>query len=580
MNSDHIKKQLDTHLVPNIVRLILPLIKGRREKREYDIHGNEIDTSNIYGSGRRLGDPDKRRFLEISDVSNPQGTILAVDSKSGKLLSIPDNDREFLSQLRFRSIMLWGAPGSGKSNFLTLRMYQAFKSGLSQFYLDPKGDHTVEGLKLAKAFGYEFNAIRLREEDIHLSSGIDILKPVRKARYPEIRAGEIAETMLNYRNTHSDDNYWDNAIRGLLVALFLAVSVCDGYVPITSSSSSDDGHLANSRDYGTFMDVIEILRKGAEELDAWFCYMMEVSPRNKDILEGFYHDWRGDTNWVSHVSSLRKKLGVFAERGVAEIFSRDDVDIDDAVLNKSFLSIICDFPNKHFKPALTLLYELYILSINRNATRKGERKTPLRNVVILEELACAGVLEDLDEELAMIRSLGTQIICCAQSYPQIKGIYGEDKADSFFQVANLVYTGGDEEQTRKKIEGVTSTYGVFKETSSTIYGGGSIRQSESEQSVQKHVYDSSQLLDMPIDNIFFKLSGVPPAMEKAFPAYKHPYSRIKFVDKITGVPREVMLDEVVPGFDPDDRGLKLIGVPVAKYSKEEYEENHYLIKEE
>lgn len=555
-------------------RIIVSLYGKSTEER--DDEGNIIDSSNVYGASRKMSQEKKRRYLATSCENDPVGTILGKDKETGMILGIPDEDREFMSQLPFRSILLYGAPGTGKTNFIKARMLQAFKKGLSQLYFDPKGELTVEAAKHAWAHDYElFGCIRLREDDIELSSGIDILKPIRKAKHPDTTAGDIAEKLLGYRNTSKDDNYWDNAIRSLLVGIELGVSICDGFIPIKAALSGVENVVAD-REHGTFVDIIDIVSCTADEVDEWLCYMMRYSKRNEDILIRHYNSWRGDErNWRGHVSSLQKKLGIFAERGVAEIFSRDEIDLDDAVTKKAFLSIIFDLPNKHFKPALTLIYELYMLSINRNATKRGDTKTPLRNVVIMEELSGAGLLEALDVELSVIRSFGTQLIICAQSYPQLVDIYGENKADSFFQNANLVYTGGAEYRTRKKIEEMTGMQGVLRETNTVTYGGGSFRSTEGEQSISKNIYTADKLLDMEPNEIFFSLLRAGSSIEYAYPADKHPLAAERFVDAATGRPQEVTLEDLVPGFDPKEKGLKIIGKLSSSATKTQAREQDY-----
>jgi len=521
---------------------------------ETDEYGNPIDPSSLHGASKMMTRAEKKRWLDISAPDDPKGTILGIDKKTGEILGIPDTDRTYLDQLDNRNLLVMGAPGRGKSNFLRHRVYQSIKNGYSLLFLDPKGEETIDAAPKCMLYRYRhFWSMRFRREDAHLSSGMDLLKIIRQSEHPELIAGWIAELILSNRISNAKDPYWPDSMHGLLTTALLFVSKGKTFVPAGASLSSEN-HTCSSKDR-TWKEVVKILNLPGDDIDALFSFAIESSEDDEALLSGNYWKWKEDPNYKRIASSLTKSLGVMKDPVIADIFSRDEVDLDKAVLEPAFLSIMYETPNTFFKPAMTLFIELYMDSVRVNATRNNGKKIDLRNVVILEELSCAGRIKGLEDYLSIVRSYGTQMILCSQSYPQLVEIYGENLADSFFQNLSVVYTGGHEYMTRMKLEEISGTGSVKEQSGSMTIGPNGTMRGEQDHSKPNPAVSADRLKNLDKGEIFFKLSNCNAAIEKAYNADDHPMSDIHFIDSATGRRRDICLDEIVPGWSPEKMGL-------------------------
>ena len=532
--------------------------KGGIPAKKYDSFGNQIDESNIYGSGRRMTREEMRRFLDIFPESDPKGTILGVYPGTGECLGIPDHDRPYHSNLDHRHILLFGASGRGKTKFLTDRHRQVLYQGFTDVYTDPKGELTENDVRpCADAMGYKNKwLIRFRTKDIHLSNRFDLLKLIRTAKYPETEANWLAGKILGYKDQFNGNDYWADSQKSLLILSLLAAARCKYYVSISTflSTGESNGEFAET---GTWKTAACVFEYTAEEVRDYFLYLRGLCEENEHLLRKHYNTWIGDErNWKGHVSSVQKKINTLAQEGVAEIFSEDEIDFDALVSEPSTLGIVYDIPPGDFSPAMNLVLQFVNAAILRN---KGEHKVS----IILEELKVTGVIDYLDEYFSYLRSYNTQIIGCTQSYSQLKKLYGPEDAESFFQNTHVVFVGGQEPGTLEKLEELTGTQGLKGEFTSISVGGGSVRSTERYDVIQSAVIDRTELLYMPKGKVFVKLSNCGPTILDSYNSNKHPLATVRYVDKATGRCHKLTMDELDPTFDLKERDLKIIGAPTS-----------------
>ena len=349
--------------------------------------------------------------------------------------------------------------------------------------------------------GYEHKFLmRLRTKDIHLSNRIDLLKSIRNAPYPETEARWLAGKILGYRETVDESNYWGESVMSLLVLSLLAAARCRGYVSIKTYLSTGDSN-GEILEYGTWKTAAEVFEYTAEEVKRYFFYLRGICEENDDLLRKHYNTWVGDErNWRGHVSSVQKKISTLAQEGVAEVFSEDEIDFDVIASEPSTLGIIYDVPAGEFSPAMNLVIQLVSAAILR-------RKTKHTTSIILEELKVTGYVDYLDDYFSFLRGYDTQIIACTQAYPQLVKIYGKEDADSFFQNAHVIFVGGQESETIKKLEEISGTYGIIYEYSSSSVGGGSVRVTEGSEIVKNAVVGRTELLYLPKGRLYVKLSN-------------------------------------------------------------------------
>ena len=543
-----------------------------------DSFGNIIDKSNIYGSGRMMTPEEKRTFLEIFPERSPKGTILGTDIITGMGLGIPDENRPYRQSLDHRHILLTGASGRGKTKFLKDRLRQAIYQRFSVVYLDPKGEMTEDEV-YPDAVTMEYKnkwTIRFRVKDIHLSNRFDLIKSIRTALYPEVEAGWLAGKVLGYKESADEKNYWEDSLKSLLMLSLIAAARCDDYISIDTYYSMEESEVDGSGiERGTWKTAVKVFEYTAEQVESYFMYLKSLSDKNEKLLRKHFNNWRGDErNWRSHVSSLQKKLSILSQEGVADIFSEDEIDFDRLVTEPSFLGLIYDVPPESFSPAMNLVLQLVSAAILRN-------KPKHRTVLILEELKITGVIDYLDDYFSFLRGYGTQIIGCTQSYPQLKKLYGEDEANSFYQNTHAVFMGGQEPETLRKLEELTGTQGLVEKHYTTAVAGGSVRRNESESVVQSAVVSKTSLLYLPKGKIFVKLSNCGPLIVNSYDSSKHPLAGNCFIEKATGKPVHLTLKQLVPGFDPEKEGLTTLRhIEAVRDRKDrEYEEDHYKVAE-
>lgn len=528
--------------------------KEKEEATEVDYDGLPI----VLGKSNTMSQQDKEKYLEISTKDNPKGLVICEDSSTGKLLGIPSVMRKFGERIYNANLMLFGCSGSGKTTLLRLLLMQAINLGLSIFSTDPVQELTADRRAQLEQKGYKnIWAMHFYVDDIGKSDGVDLLKFVRNAKSPITTARKIASMILDTAKVYDSNPFWPKSITQLLTCIIVYVARCEGFVPAAGFTSSE--RIAPDKDR-TLLEVVRIIQLGADKIYSLLTQTTKGNPHDENLLKMAGLDlWRKGDHDKQITSSLFTSLGILQDEEVVKAFSKDVIDFEKAITEKTYLSASFSTLDEEFKPLLSLFIDFYINeieSIYRKRTSQGP--VPLKNLIILEELKVAGKIASLPNALATVRKYGTAIVTCTQSLEQISAVFGESEMSDMLGNTSIIYTGGsNNSKTLEELSKLSSCQFVLDESEGTSVGSRGTMFSEQVRQVERPVISYSQLANMKDTEIYIKLCNCKATIEKSFNADEHPAAGVIFRDKATGERRDLVPSDLHPGWTPEELNLEV-----------------------
>lgn len=526
--------------------------KDDDEVTEVDYDGRPIAP----GMSKMLSQDDKEKYLEVSSPDRPRGLVFCEDRKTGKLLGLPEIAREFGSRLYNLNLFLLGCSGSGKTNILRLLLMQAIDMGLSIFALDPKIELTANRRAQLEYRGYKnIWSMFFYADDIDKSDGVDLLKFVRTAKRPLAKARKVSTMLLNIIKDTSGNPYWPKSVTHLLTCVTVYVACCENFIPANGFTSNEK--TATSKDR-TLLEVVRILRLGADKIYALITQSIKGNAHDEKLMRMAGLDlWKTGDHDKQVLNSLYMHLGVLQDEEVLNAFSRDVIDFEKAITEKSYLAASFSTLDEDYKHVLSLFIDFYIDEIERLA-RKTDGEIPLRNLMLLEELKIAGRIPVLSNAMAIVRGYGTAIVACTQYIEQMVETYGENETYSMLGNSSLIYTGGsNDSKTLEELSKLSGCQFVEEGSESSSVGSRGAMYAEQVRRVEKPVISYSTLVNKADDEIYVKLCNCNATIEKSFSADRHPSAGIIYVNKFTGERRNLSPLEIIAGTSPEELGLEI-----------------------
>ena len=409
-----------------LTRVIVAKTKTRKAVVE-DERGILLDESNTAGASRLMTDEEKRKTFRYLDYNHPAGNILAVDKKTGELITVPFEHSHFPN----RNVGLFGPPGMRKtSGVLIPNIFSNLQAGNSIVCSDPKGELYKETYAAARYFGYNVRVFNILGNQFQQSDGWDCLKTIRESPNPQSAAQIFAHILLsNTSGKAGDDFWWDANINCCMLAL-LYVAKANSFVPFeirnlqSENAEAESAYVnGNFESHRTLKEVYALISMGGMKDTIKEAIAKDPMGDGK-LLQASYNIWSKHKEADSILSGLGIRLNILQSEEVATILSIDDINFKELATEKTIIYIICADNDDTYKAVLTLFVTFMFRDITAIADSLPGSTLPRPLFVILEECGNIGKIPNLAKYVSTVRSRNIGMMFCFQTLGQMKDIYG------------------------------------------------------------------------------------------------------------------------------------------------------------
>lgn len=342
-------------------------------------------------------------------TNKPEGLILGKQGK--KYVCLPVGKE---GQKDGVSAVILGSPGSGKSVFLTNFLLNNYmqKNPTPVFCLDIKPELARKSVNMN-----ENKNVKVVDFTDRSKSGWDV--------YSSVNA-----------NTREDEKIrlFDGIARAL----------------ITSSNPKDKFFINNARTILKFLllyhfnkglgfidSITKVISKGVGEHVKEVLKDKENCPEGELVYNGLKKYEEKESEAMQDIElTLQEHLNIFLNSDVRYQLRDNQVKANPEDLNEGESVFVClpMYLLDEFEDILRLIVFQVISSMER---RGEEWKQPV--VLILDELARLGKLENLLSFLAVNRSLGVSVLMAYQDFSQIQKIYSREESRTLMNLSEITY---------------------------------------------------------------------------------------------------------------------------------------------
>ncbi len=353
---------------------------------------------------------------------------------------------------RNRNICVVGTPGTGKTRSHVLPLLMQMNS--SYLVTDPKG--TLIG---STGWMFEEAGYRIRSFDLVRMGASSRYNPLAYVR-SDVDVLSLVECLI--ANTagdaeHAGDPFWENAERLLYTALIAyLVHHCPpkdrtlpGMLTLLSLAEAREGNESYMSPLDLLFLELETGKRLVAESDpepfdeesrafsngcgrARWVQVREPAEQASDFALNAYKRFKtaaGETLKSIIISCNTRCLPMMADN-VQEILSADDLALDRMGDAGQKTVVFASMPDTrgtfNFLFAMLMWQAVNELCDAALVRHGGRLPTPVH--LVFDEFANIGKLPDIDRFVAVIRSRNVSMSMILQSFEQLKGTYGEEKA--------------------------------------------------------------------------------------------------------------------------------------------------------
>ena len=307
-----------------------------------------------------------------------------------------------------------GMSGSGKSAaYVTNKIYQCLKRGVSMVVTDSKGDLYANTAKLAHDMGYKVKMLNLKSDQLVNSDGCDFFKFLGG---DDTKAQTLAETII--KNTEGDAalDYFAKNELNLLKALILYVSTVDGY--------------NGRRNLAEIYNMVST--SSLEEMHQKFGQLNAESAARQsfNVFAACEPKVQGQI-----LNGMAIRLQILSNKWARHIVSSDDIDLIAPMKEKCIYYVVISDTETAYKFIATLFFadlfiELcgYYDRVSQYCRSKNIDNPCIPVEFILDEYANTGAIPDFDVKVTTVRSRQIGITIIIQDIGQLKDMYGDNLA--------------------------------------------------------------------------------------------------------------------------------------------------------
>lgn len=370
---------------------------ARRDERNFD-----ISAKGTYGTSGWMTSQELNSVLSVKNIKDTDGTILGVDPKSGKIISLPLN-----SQLN-KHTAIFGASGTGKSRcFGRNQIMQCALRGESVIVTDPKGELFSDTSKYLREKGYEVKVFNL--VDPKFSDSWNCLNEIScNPDQIELMAQTFSDVII--KNTSgpgaSKDPFWDNAEMNLLKALCLYVSL-------------DESRDLSQKNIGCVYEMIT--NNDEKKLNTMFDRLPLGHPAKAPWA---IYKQAGDNVRGNVIIGLGARMQVLQNQIVKSITAYNEIDLESPARKKCAYYVIMSDQDSTLDFLSSLFFSFLFIRLVRYADIKGKDgicDVPVN--FILDEFPNIGQIPDFTKKLSTIRSRELRVAVIFQNIAQLQNRY-------------------------------------------------------------------------------------------------------------------------------------------------------------
>ena len=419
-----------------------------------------------------------------------------------------------------------GATGSGKGVGVIMPTLLSWKE--SVMVVDPKGesyDYTA---------GYRSSFSEVFYFDPTLDPKIASEKHIKPCHINPLdfiprtseATAEIGNMCLMIHPDQSKDAYWDKTPRMMLEMLIGHVLIKGKYKSLPEATSL----IMTTEKYETiFENILNAYEdEPVEEGDP----LHDVAKMVQNNAAHFFQMATGQNaeQLVTHISSVKGDLGVYANSASAEYLSYSDFSLDDIMDGERPISIYMCIPVKQIARIAPMFMLIYSLILKSFLGRDQQHKHKL--LLLLDEFSQFKKFTTIAEQIPFVRSYGIKIMAFIQSISQLDEYYGHDGSkallDNFQLKVYLKATAPETTEFFEKLLGKKTL--LMKKTSFShnrkSQGVESYSESTSEQG--RSLLTAEEILNLPLYEMMIFRPGMYPYLCKKIQHYADP----RFKDKL------------------------------------------------
>lgn len=409
------------------------------------LRGGTFRRGEEHGSARWGTIEEGKAFMNQEDPS----LNIPLTKNIGLPISKPEFD---LETDRNKNICVVGTPGTGKTRSHVLPLLMQMNA--SYLVTDPKGTLIESTGWMFEDAGYRIRNFDLVRMDV--SSHYNPLAYVRN----DVDVLAIVECLIT--NTtgdaeHTGDPFWENAERLLYTALIAyLVHHCPpedrslpGMLTLLSLAEAREGNEAYMSPLDLLFHELEtgkrLVSTGGEhpfdensraflngESEIGWIEVREPADQANDFALNAYKRFKtaaGETLKSIIISCNTRCLPMMAD-DVQDILADDDLHLDQMGDAGQRTVVFASMPDTrgtfNFLFAMLMWQAVNELCDAAIIDHGGKLPTPVH--LVFDEFANIGKLPDIDRFIAVIRSRNVSMSMILQSFEQLKGTYGEEKA--------------------------------------------------------------------------------------------------------------------------------------------------------
>lgn len=230
---------------------------------------------------------------------------------------------------------------------------------------------------------------------------------------------------------------------------------------------------------------------------------------------------------TSILSSFAQQTGVFSLFEVAELTEKNDFSFYELQEHKTILYVKIPVKDNPV-PALTATFFDQLITTLYEIGDKNYSILPIPTILLFDEFANVGKINDYDNTLSTCRGYGMSIMTVIQDTAQIEGKYGKEITRTIINNHDTtLFLRTKDPETAKLFERLAGDTTIKFNTTSTSNGGGLFyllglgqanpSKSTNEQLIKKPLISESELLNMnPPEKCYVFMAGHKVEMQKAY----------------------------------------------------------------
>ena len=495
--SESIQNPFDIKIVQDTPRAVLIFIalyvfgigiwlSSVRNTRPREEHG-----SASWGNARTLGAKYANR-KPLQNIILSQNVRIGLDGFKHK---------------RNLNVLVVGGSGAGKTRYFALP--NIMQCNTSFIILDPKAELLRTTGHLLKENGYDVRILDL----IHMewSDGYNPFVYIRNdADVMKLVTNLIKSTTPKGSNTN--DPFWERAETALLQALIYYLW---HYAP------------EDEQNFGMVMEMLAAaeVREDNEEylspLDVLFERKEMEEPDSIAVRQ--YKAYRAGSGKTlkSILISLSVRLEKFMLSSLANIVSRDDLDMASIGENKTALFILISDNDTSFNFIVGMLYIQLFQQLYDVADYKYHGRLPIPVHFLMDEFANIALPDDFEKILSTCRSRAISCSIIIQNIAQIKALFEKQWESITGNCDEFVYLGGNEQATHEYVSKLLGKETIVADSHGKVHGPrGNFSTNQRQEGRELLTPDEVRLLDNAHEILFIR--GEKAVKDLKYDVLRHP----------------------------------------------------------